>query len=192
MATKLALKKKSSFTTEEAREYGLSPRMLSYYVKSGGIERIARGVYRYTDYVGKDKNLVWEEVAVAAQRISNGVICLISALNYYELTDERMRENWIAVPHSHGHSNFPMTRIVRMRNISLGVQRKVISDIEVKIFDPERTIVDSFRLLDFEIAIKALKLYLKGRCGKPNLKKLNGYSKELRMNIEEYVLSIMA
>lgn len=191
MRAELILKDKSSFTTDEAREHGLSPRMLSYYVKNGEIERIARGTYRFADYIGKDKNLAWEELAVAAQRVSNGVVCLISALNYYELTDERMREHWIAVPHSHSYSHFPMTRIVRMRNINLGVQKKVIADIEVKIFDPERTIVDSFRLLDFETAMKALKLYLKGQCGKPNIKKLNEYSKELRVNIEKYIAPIM-
>lgn len=192
MRAKLALQKRSSFSTDEARECGLSSRMLSYYARSGKIERIARGVYRFSDYVVKDKNLGWEEVAVAAQRVPSGVICLISALNYYELTDERMKKYWIAVPHSHGHSHFPMAQIIRMRNMNLGVQKKVIAEIEVKIFDPERTIVDSFRLLDFEVAMKALKLYLKGRCGKPNIKKLNEYSKELRVNIEKYVLSIMA
>lgn len=191
MKSDLILKQKPSFTTDEAKKYGLSSRMLSYYVQRGEIERLARGTYRFAEYIGKDKNLAWEELAVAAQRVSSGVICLISALNYYELTDERMKEHWIAVPHSHPHSHFPMTRIVRMRNINLGVQRKVIADIEVKIFDPERTIVDSFRLLDFETAVKALKLYLKGQCGKPNIKKLNAYSKELRVNIEKYIAPIM-
>lgn len=192
MKKKCNLRNKPSFTNDEARECGLSSRMLSYYVNNGEIERITRGVYRYTDYVSKDKNLVWEELAVSAQRVSSGVICLISALNYYELTDERMKEHWIAVPHSHSYSHFPRTRIVRMRNLELGIQRKIIADIEVKIFDPERTIIDSFRLLDFETAIKALKLYLNGKCGKPNIKKLNEYGKELRMNIEKYIASIMA
>lgn len=186
------LKSKATFTTEEAQEYGLSPRMLSYYVKKGVLERMARGVYRFSDYIPKDENVLWEDLAVAAQRVSNGVICLISALNYYGLTDERMKEYWIAVPHSQPHSRFPLTRIVRMRNMKLGVQTKVIAEIEVRIFDPERTIVDSFRLLDFETAIKALKLYLKGECGKPDLKKLSRYSKDLRANIEKHIVPLLA
>lgn len=185
------LKMKASFTTDEAQEYGLSSRMLSYYVKKGVLERMARGVYRFSDYIPKDENVLWEDLAVAAQRVSNGVICLISALNYYGLTDERMKEYWIAVPHSQPHSHFPLSRIVRMRNMNLGVQKKVIADIEVRIFDPERTIVDSFRLLDFETAIKALKLYLKGECGKPDLKKLSRYSKELRANIEKHIVPLL-
>jgi predicted transcriptional regulator of viral defense system len=186
------LKLKPTFTTFEAQEHGLSARMLTYYVKTGVLDRVARGVYRFSDYIPKDENVLWEDLAVAAQRVSNGVICLISALNYYGLTDERMREYWIAVPHAQAHSHFPLTRIVRLRNIELGVEKKVIAEIEVKIFNPERTIVDSFRLLDFETAIKALKLYLKGECGKPDLKKLSRYSKELRANIEKHIVPLIA
>ncbi len=191
MSLESELRTKSSFTTEEARAHGLSSRMLSYYVSRGQIERLSRGVYRFSDYMSKDGNLMWEELAVAAQRISGGIICLISALNYYGLTDERMKEHWIAVPHSHPHAHFLMTRIVRMRNMSLGVQKKRIAEIEVKIFDPERTIIDTFRLLDFETGMKALKLYLQGKCGKPNLKKLNMYSKELRVGIDKYLAPLL-
>lgn len=55
MKAKLILKDKSSFTTDEVREHGLSPRMFSYYVKNGEIERIARDIYRLADYVRKEK-----------------------------------------------------------------------------------------------------------------------------------------
>lgn len=185
------LRRKPSFTTDEAKQFGLSPRMLSYYVEKGELERLARGVYRFTDYIGKDVNLMWEELAVAAERISGGVICLISALNYYGITDERMKEHWIAVPNSYGHAHFPMTRIVRMRNITLGVKTIKMAGIDVKIFDVERTIIDSFRILDFETAMKALKLYLAGKCGKPDIKKLNLYSKELRGGITKYLAPLL-
>lgn len=182
---------KASFTTEEAKHHGLSPRMLSYYVEKGELERLARGVYRFADYISKDKNLGGEELAVAAKCVSGGVICLVSALNYYGLTDERIKEHWIAVPNSYGHAHFPMTRIVRMRNITLGVKSIKVAEIEVKIFDVERTIIDSFRILDFETAMKALKLYVSGRCGKPDIKKLNKYSKELRGGVSKYLAPLL-
>lgn len=185
------LRRKASFTTDEAKQCGLSPRMLSYYVEKGELERLARGVYRFTEYIGKDENLMWEELAVAAERISGGVICLISALNYYGITDERMKDHWIAVPNSYGHAHFPMTRIVRMRNITLGVKTIKMAGISVKIFDVERTIIDSFRILDFETAMKALKLYLSGKCGKPDIKKMNMYSKELRGGITKYLAPLL-
>lgn len=182
------LKLKPTFTTLEAQEHGLSPRMLSYYVKTGVLDRVARGVYRFSDYIPKDENVLWEDLAVAAQRVSNGVICLISALNYYGLTDERMKEFWIAVPHAQAHSHFPLTRIVRLRNMNLGIEKKVIAEIEVKIFNPERTIVDSFRLLDIETAMKSLKMYMSRKDKKPDIKKLNRYGKELRQDISKYLL----
>lgn len=138
-----------------------------------------------------DKDLMWEELAVAARGVANGVICLISALNYYGLTDEKMREHWIAVPHANPRAHFPMTRIVRMRNMTIGMQYKRIGGIEVKIFDPERSIIDAFRLLDIETAVKALKLYLQGKCGKPNIGRLNTYSKELRGGIQRYLTPLL-
>ena len=44
-----------------------------------------------------------------------------------------------------------------MRNIDIGVNTIKMAGFKVKIFDKERTIIDSFRLLDFETAMKALK-----------------------------------
>ena len=48
-----------------------------------------------------------------------------------------------------------------MRNMSLGLTTVKMGKYKVKIFDRERTIVDAFRYLSDEIAIKALQAYLK-------------------------------
>lgn len=182
---------KPSFTTKEAKRAGIGPRMLSYYVKNGSLERIARGIYRDSNYLPKDENIQWEDLAIAAQGVSGGVICLISALNFYNLTDEKMREHWIAVPHSRSHAHFPQTRMLRMRNMTLGTREVTVAGMPVRIFDPERTIVDAFRLLDLETAMKALKRYLTGECGKPDLKKLGSYAKQLRVSIDNYLRALM-
>ena len=180
------LKKQSYFTTEEANELGLSSRMISYYTKQGQLERVKRGVYRYTDFI-PSKDFQWEDLAVAASNISEGVICLISALAYYDLTEEFMREYWIATPNQNSKASFPNTRIVRMRNTELGRRAIRIAGMKVSIFDRERTIVDSFRLLDIEVAIKALKFYME-TTKKPDFKKIYKYAKELRVEIEPYLI----
>lgn len=186
------LEQKPFFTTEEAEKQGVSTRMLTYYVQKGEIERIARGVYCSKKYEPKSADLQWEDLAVAAKNINGGVICLISALAYYELTDEIMREFWIAVDNDNSKASFPMCRFVRMRNLKLGVKTIKISGIEVRIFDAERTIIDSFRLLDPETAIKAMKLYLSGVTGKPNIKKLDKYITELRApKVREYLTALI-
>lgn len=187
------LHNKPSFTTEEAVELGISKRMLSYYVQKGELERIARGVYCSTSYQSESSDFNWEDLAVAANNIGGGVICLTSALAYYELTDEIMRKFWIAVEANNSKAKFPMTKIVRMRNITLGVEEIELAGMTVKIFDIERTIIDSFRFLSFETAMKALKSYMQGEMGKPNLNKMNQYIKALRASkVQEFIRALTA
>lgn len=179
--------KRPFFTSKEANDAGCSNRMLSYYVQNGVLERIHRGVYRASDF----EDVVdseWLGLVTSAKSIKNGVICLLSALIYYELTDEFMREYWIAIPHKQSKASISNTKIVRMRNSELGVTKITLCEMDVKIFDAERTIIDSFRLLDLETSLKALKAYMSGSCGKPNIKKLTKYSKELRQDISKYIL----
>ncbi len=107
------------FTAAEARNVGVPANALAYLVKIGVLERLARGIYRSSDYV-PDVDVTLEDLALTASTIPNGVICLISALDYYDLTDELPREHWIAVPNKQFAPVRPYTRIVRMRNTQLG------------------------------------------------------------------------
>jgi len=184
------LQEKPYFTTQQAKNWGVSPRMLSYYVESGKLERIARGVFRASTFIPSSHEVQWEGLAIAASNIDQGVICLLSALSYYDLSDEFVNEYWIAVPNSHTRVKFPMTRVVRLRNMKLGVKTIKMANMTVQIFDKERTILEVFRLLDIETAIKALKRYVSGEHGKPDIRKLLRYSKELRVNISHYLLPL--
>lgn len=178
---------KPLFGIEEAHLQGIPSRMMAYFVKKGLVETIGRGQYRVVEAEsGIDMEL--EELVLTALSIPHGVICLISALFYYNLTDQIMREYWIAVPNQDKKPKRAHTRIVRMRNMELGLTRVKIADYEVKIFDRERTVIDAFRYLSDEIAIKALQVYLKPTSNeKPNLIKLTEYAKALRVNITPYL-----
>lgn len=182
--------KRPVFTAAEAKEAGIPSRMLSHFCKKGVIERISRGVYMGTQ-ADLDIEFQWEDLALVAMSIPKGVICLISALCYYELTDQIMREFWIAMPNSSKSPQRTKTRIVRMRNIQLGQTEIKIGDYSLKIFDKERTVVDAFRYLSQEVAIKALQAYLRPSDDqKPNLNKLAAYAKQLRVDIQPYILSL--
>lgn len=181
--------KRAVFTTEEAHKAGIPPRMLVHFCKKGVIERISRGIYK-GEAAELDIDFRWEDLALVAMSIPNGVICLISALCYYGLTDQIMREFWIAVPHALKSPKRPKTRIIRMRNIDLGQTEITVGEDRLKIFDRERTVVDAFRHLSHEIALKALQEYLKQREPKPNLDKLLKYAKKLRVNIYPYVMAL--
>ena len=178
------------FTASEARSSGIPSRMLAHFCKKGLIERVSRGVYRGSQ-VKMDIDFQWEDLALIAMSIPNGVICLISALCYYGLTDQIMRQFWIAIPHASKSPQRPKTRIIRMRNIELGQTEIQLGTAHFKIFDKERTVVDSFRYLSKEIAIKALQAYLRqSGSAKPDLNRLLKYAKTLRVDIHPFIMAL--
>jgi len=178
---------KPVFSAVEARAAGIPSRMLSHFCKKGIIERVSRGVYKGSK-ANVNIDFQWEDLALVAMSIPNGVICLTSALCYYRLTDQIMREFWIAIPHASKSPQRQKTRIIRMRNIRLGQTEIRMGKDRLKIFDKERTVVDSFRYLGQEVAIKALQTYL--RQGRPNLNKLMKYAKLLRVDIHPFILAL--
>ncbi len=182
-----ALSKKEVFSSAEGRDEGIPSRMLAYFCEKGQIEKVRRGMYKIKN-PDFGSEFEWEDLAITALSISNGVICLISALCYYGLTDEIMREFWIAVPHATTSPSRENTRIIRMRNISFGKTAIKIGCRKIKIFDRERTIVDTFRYLDKETALKALQTYLKAdKERKPDISKLLKYAKKLKVDLNPYI-----
>jgi len=130
------LSRRAVFSSAEGRAIGIPARMLAYFCSKGQIERIGRGMYKIR-HVDFDRDFEWEDLVLTALSIPNGIICLISALFYYELTDEIMREFWISVSHSTTSPVRENTHIVRMRNTSLGKTIIKIGNQKVKIFDRE-------------------------------------------------------
>lgn len=185
-----SLLKKPIFTVEDARIRKVPSRMLAHFCRTGLIERMSRGIYRVIQAPsGMSGEL--EELVLTAQSIPHGVICLISALSYYNLTDQVMRKYWIAIPNSQKSPKRPHTRIIRMRNMTLGIVTVRIGKYRAKIFDRERAVIDAFRYLDQEVAIKALKAYLSASANKKaDLPKLIKYAKTLRVNIHSYIMAL--
>ena len=175
------LLKKPLFHASEARDIGIHPGLLSYYIKQGFIEKIGRGVYRNPS-IEPDVDFKWEDLFITVKSVPNGVICLISALDIYNMTDEISRAHWIAIPHATTAPKRSNAKFIRTRDIELGRTEIKMGSEKMPIFDPERTIVDSFRYLDIEVAIKALKAGLKGQSGnKLNLRKLQIYAKNEKL-----------
>lgn len=182
----------SSFTSEEARIFGVSSANLAYYVKKGDIQRLGHGVYR-----GAKAPIVedfrWEDLGEAIQRVRGGVICLTSALAVHGLTDEIPRQHWIAIRNDTVHRGRRDLKIVRMRNLTLGKTMLNLGGLKLPIFDRERTIVDAFRYLGKESAIKALRQALSlRRSERIDQEKLRSYAKELRVDIDPYLMAVTA
>ncbi len=177
------------FTIADASKEGITRQALASLAKKGVLERLGPGLYRSTQYEPK-VDFEWEQLALMAASLPEGIICLTSALCYYGLTDQIMREVWIAIPHRLKAPKRRGVRVVRMRNIKLGRNEIEMGEFTVRIFDRERCVVDAFRYLDRETAIKALRNYLYSEDYKPQLKKLSEYAKTLRVDLKPYILAL--
>ena len=190
MNTQLSLLiSKPIFTSKEAKALGIHPALLSYYAKKGIIKRLSRGVYQGTEY--PPSSFQWIDLIEAVCGTRSGVICLVSALAVYGLTDEIPRQHWIGVRHGTDAVGGPQLKVIRFRNLELGKTTIELDGVTVPIFDRERTIVDAFRLLSKETAIKALKMALtQSGQYRLDLIKLQEYAKKLRVNIDPYLITV--
>ena len=180
---------KTSFTAQEAREHGVSSALINYYIESGKLKRLSRGIYQAMSYNYPIDIFKWEDLIDAVHSVPGGTVCLISALDIYDITEQIPRRHWIAVSHNTSIKKRDLIRIVRLRNYDLGRTEININGVCIPIFDKERTIIDAFRLLSRETAIKALQMALKPEditdC--LNLKKLSEYARKLNVNISPYL-----
>lgn len=183
-----SLLKKPLFTSTEAKKLGIHPAVLAYYVKIGKLKRINRGIYQS---VNKElENFRFRDLIEATYSIHGGIICLLSALAIYDLTEEIPRQHWIGIRQNTSAKKVPQIKTVRLRNMELGKTSIELEGVVVPIFDRERTIIDAFRLLSREIAIKALKIALtQSGTKKIDLLKLQEYAKKLRVNIDPYLIT---
>jgi predicted transcriptional regulator of viral defense system len=191
LTTLAPLLKKPYFTAYDARSLGIHPSLLSHYVKTGHLKRIRRGLYQSANYHNPSL-FQWHDLIEAVHTVKGGVICLISALSIYNLTEEIPRKHWIAIPHETSIKTGSMVKIVRYRNMDLGKAEIKLEGILIPIFDRERTIIDAFRVISHEIAIKALKIALtKGGKNKLDIRKLEEYAKQLRFKITPYLITLI-
>lgn len=176
------------FTVEEIKKLGVTPSNMAYFIKKRLVKRLARGIYQSVAYEGPVQNFPVEDLFDCVNSIRGGVICLISALYLYDITEEFTRAYWIAVPHSTSIKKRQGVKIMRLRKMELGKTTLNLHGVQVPIFDRERTIIDTFRLLSRETAIKALKMGLNCREGF-DLIKLQLYARQLRFYISHYLMT---
>ena len=152
--------KEKCFSTKEAFVLGVSPRMLSFYVNKGSLKRVRRGHYIFPEFES-DEDFQFSDIANNSKGIKESVICLISALSYWELTDEIPRSYWLAIPNNYSiPKKNKNLKIIRPRNLTTGVIWKTIAGQTVRITTPERSVCDAFKYLDEETAITSLRFYL--------------------------------
>ena len=145
---------------------GITSATVSRLERDGSIVRLSRGLYQLPD-APLDVN---HSLAEVARLVPRGVVCLVSALAFHDLTDQQPARIWIAIGQKSWKPRVthPPLRFVRFTPTALraGVKPHVIEGVAVRVTEPARTIIDLFRYrrtVGQTIAVDGLKEALRRR-----------------------------
>jgi predicted transcriptional regulator of viral defense system len=163
-ATKIFQDHNGILRTKQAVRLGIAPRTLYTMRDAGIILRESRGLYRLADAeFGSNTDLI--QVAL---RIPKGVICLISALSFHDLTTQIPHQVYVALPidAEKPRLEYPPLRIfwLSQKAYSAGIEIHELDGIPVKIYGIEKTIADCFKFrnkIGSDVAMEALRDYRK-------------------------------
>lgn len=138
---------------------GISPQILYRLYRDGKVIRLRRGLYVARDYEPTEHHGVIE----VCSRIPKAVVCLLSALQFHDLTTQLPYEVWVAVkrPSRPVKIDAPV-RIIYLSNtaFSEGIEKHNIEGVEVKVYCPAKTVADCFKYrnkIGLDVAIEALR-----------------------------------
>jgi predicted transcriptional regulator of viral defense system len=161
-AKALILARGGLIRTREAISLGIHPRTLYGLRDNGELEALSRGFYQLK---GR-KQLEYPDLITVALRIPNGVLCLISALSFHQMTTQ--------IPHSvslalekgaeQPRIEYPPVTVFRFSPscFNLGIETHQLDGVPAKIYSPEKTLVDCFKFrnrIGMDIVLEALKMY---------------------------------
>ena len=124
------LRDRGPMRSKELVDAGIHYQTLSRMAQSGKITKVRRGLYQLPESAEPD------DLAEAALQVPGGVICLVSALQFHELTLQMPHKTWVAIGES-AHQpkiTYPPVTFVRFgeQAFSLGVETHDIGDVDVR------------------------------------------------------------
>jgi predicted transcriptional regulator of viral defense system len=180
---------------KDLKKNGFHTRTISKALEENLIEKIKPGYYKLIDY---DWNENSDFIDINNIK-NNAVICLCTALQYYNLSTINPNIIQIAVPHNTARFNldYPPTKVFYFSDTFYPIEIKEINTEQgnFKIYSIEKTICDIFRYrnkLGEDIALEALKNYVNSQ--NTDLNKLSIISNMCKINkiIEPYVKAMVS
>lgn len=172
---------KKFITTAELKNMGYSYYKIGKLEEDGIIRRVNRSTYENLSYIGDENDFFSAEAFVP-----NGVICLMSAARYYELTNFLPDSVDVAIERKKKVVTLPDWPEIKIfyfdpARMELGVTEVCEGDNTFHIFDIEKTVVDIIyyrNKIGIEETSEVLKNYLKRR--DRQIDRLYAYAKRLR------------
>ena len=139
------LKQQGIVRLSELTGAGITAATVSRMKEKGLLLRLGRGLYQLPG-ASLDAN---HSLAEAAKLVPKGVVCLVTALAFHELTDTIPSRVWMAIgaKDRRPRAAHPPLQFVRFRDKMLrsGVEEHVIEGVRVRVYNPAKTVVDLFR-----------------------------------------------
>jgi predicted transcriptional regulator of viral defense system len=154
------IRQKGLLRTADLIVQGIPRVYLTRLVASGELERVGRGLYRLA---GGDLSEN-ETLAQVAVRVPQAVFCLLTALQFHDLTTQLSRQVWVALPRGQ-HApkiDYPPVRRVQYSGASYteGVETHVRDQVELRVYGVAKTVADCFKhrnKIGLDVALEALK-----------------------------------
>jgi predicted transcriptional regulator of viral defense system len=157
----------------EALHAGITRRTLYSMHDAGLLERLSRGVYRLTSLPGLEA----PDLVTVATRVPNGVVCLISALAFHDLTTQVPHAVDLAIPRGaeKPRIDYPPVNIYWFSSsaFSSGIETPTIGPTmggrQIRVYGAEKSIADAFKYrnkIGIEVALEALRTWRSRRRSK--------------------------
>jgi predicted transcriptional regulator of viral defense system len=145
---------------------GMPSSYLHRLARQGVLERVGRGLYR----IAGAEISAHQSLVEVCKRVPHGVICLLSALQFHEMTSQAPFEVWLAIHVKARRPSFdyPPLRVVRFSGLALteGVAVHDEGGASLRIYDPAKTVADCFKYrnkIGLDIALEALREFRRQR-----------------------------
>lgn len=133
---------------------------LSRLVEAGRLTQVSRGLYALPDHPGSEHH----QLAEVAVRSPQSVFCLLTALQFHQLTTQLPRQIWIAIPNK-GHPPtlaYPPLRVVRFSGLALakGIELHNVDGVPIRVYSVAKTVADCFKFrnkIGLDVALEALR-----------------------------------
>jgi predicted transcriptional regulator of viral defense system len=144
----------------DLKGHGIPRVYLRMAVDGGAITRVGPGLYAARGARPSEHH----SLAQASKRVPHGIVCLLSALRFHDLTTQSPFQVWLAISEKARLPKIdnPPLRIVRFsqKTLAYGLQEHRIEGVLVRIFSPAKTVADCFRYrnkIGLDVALEALR-----------------------------------
>lgn len=142
--------------------HGIHREHLRRLEQRGLLVRAGRGIYTLTEAEFSEH----QSLAEASKRVPHGVICLLSALRFHNLTTQAPFEVWLAIHHK---ARTPQVDTLPLRIVYMsgkafqsGIETHRIEGVNVSVYGLAKTVADCFKYrnkIGLEVALEALQGY---------------------------------